>query len=80
MAKPETQPADVDLQNIEVTMEDVQQLLRTNPLAAEQVRNIALSRVVARQKVALDLMREQLEKNGKHDVVEVPYAEGVKGA
>jgi hypothetical protein len=48
----------VEQQNLAITMEDVQELLKTNALAAQQLENIALKR-------ELRELRSQLSENGK---------------
>lgn len=48
----------VEQKNLAITMEDVQELLKTNALAAQQLENIVLKR-------ELRELRSQLSENGK---------------
>ncbi len=47
--------------NIKITMEDVRELLRQNPIAAEQIKVIALRRILAER----DAEIEELEKRNE---------------
>ncbi len=45
------------MDNLEITSEDIQKMLQVNPVAAEQVKVIALQRALALQTAELEMFR-----------------------
>ena len=59
--------ADGGMVNIAVTMQDVQILIRENPLFASQLQNVVLQRIVREQQAELDKLRNGKKLEGVAD-------------
>ena len=54
-------------QGVDITMDDVKAMLAINPLAAEQVKTIALQRQNAALEVELSKLKKDTDTDGKSD-------------
>jgi hypothetical protein len=55
-----------DFASVQITSDDLQVLMQRNPLAAEQLKNISLARVMGKQAEELKKLQDEAAKlNGK---------------